>query len=201
MTGAVRIIGGQWRGQRLTVQTAHDLRPTPSRARETLFNWLRTRIDGAWCLDLFSGSGALGFEALSRGADFVVMVEQAPALAKQLVRQAEVFRATNQVQVACEDALVWLRQARVHRPFDLVFLDPPFALPTSAAACARSLLRKSLLKKDGLLYVEGPRTMPPLAGFETINQSRAGQVHFKLMQPVSVQQERLNEKSHLSRHL
>ena len=183
MTGTIRIIGGEWRGRRLSVMPERDLRPTPSRVRETLFNWLRSRIHGALCLDLFSGSGALGFEALSRGADFVVMVEHIPVLAKRLVKQAETFSATDQVQVVCEDAQAWLHRVRSQKPFDLILLDPPFSLPTLAASCGRLILQHSLLKKDGLLYVEGPRAMSPLPDFKIIKQSQAGQVGFMLMVP------------------
>lgn len=121
--GQVRIIGGKWRNTRLPVADADGLRPTSDRARETLFNWLQPALPGARVLDLFAGSGALGLEALSRGAAEALLVERDPRLAQAL--EASVQRLGAQARVVRGDASAFLR-APLHGRFDLVFLDPPF---------------------------------------------------------------------------
>ena len=120
----VRIIGGQWRRTRLKVLDKPGLRPTPDRVRETLFNWLGQDLRGLRCLDAFAGSGALGFEAASRGAVEVLMLELDPGLATHLRSQAQRLQAS-QVRVQTGDALAGLRQASAGA-WDVVFLDPPF---------------------------------------------------------------------------
>lgn len=124
--GSVRIIAGQWRGTRLPVADAAGLRPTPDRVRETLFNWLQGSLPGARVLDLFAGSGALGLEAVSRGARGAVLVERDPRLAESLRATVARLGAGDRVEVACADALAWLRAAP-RGTFDVVFVDPPFA--------------------------------------------------------------------------
>ena len=127
MTGSVRIIGGRWRGSKLPVADLPGLRPSADRVRETLFNWLQSKLPGARCLDLFAGSGALGLEAASRGAAQVVLVEHERVLAAAL--RASVARlegAAPSVGVIETDALRWLAQSP-STAFDIVFLDPPFA--------------------------------------------------------------------------
>ncbi|TPW17985.1 MAG: methyltransferase, partial [Halothiobacillaceae bacterium] len=119
---SLRIIGGTWRSRRLEFPTVEQLRPTPDRVRETLFNWLQHRIGGARCLDLFAGSGALGFEALSRGANEVVFVEIDPAAVQALRANAQRLQADN-AQIIHEEALRYL--AKPADPFDIIFLDPP----------------------------------------------------------------------------
>src|SRR5262245_38344066 len=121
--GSVRIIAGEWRGRRVPVAPNTSVRPTPDRVRETLFNWLREDIAGARCLDLYAGTGALGFESLSRGASEVWFVEQDPALVAALGAQAEVFGVTP--RVVRQDAASLLR-GRAPQRFDVVFLDPPY---------------------------------------------------------------------------
>ncbi len=121
----VRIIGGRWRGTRLPVVDAPGLRPTSDRARETLFNWLQPILPGARVLDLFAGSGALGLEALSRGAAEALLVERDPAIAGRLSETVQRLHAEHEAQVVRADALGFLRLP-VHGRFDLVFLDPPF---------------------------------------------------------------------------
>ena len=123
--GQVRIIGGQWRGTRLPVPDAPGLRPTSDRVRETLFNWLQPRLAGARVLDLFAGTGALGLEALSRGAREALFVEATPALANTLRSTIERLHAGHQATVVRADAMNWLRTPLVGR-FDVVFVDPPF---------------------------------------------------------------------------
>ena len=123
--GNIRIIGGRWRGTRLAVTEAPGLRPTSDRVRETLFNWLMPMLPGVRVLDLFAGSGALGLEAVSRGASGALLVERDPALAQSLRQACERLQAEAAVQVILADALQCLRMP-VHGRFDLVFLDPPF---------------------------------------------------------------------------
>lgn len=127
--GAVRIIGGQWRGSKLPVADAAGLRPTSDRVRETLFNWLGNgdgpALAGARVLDLFAGSGALGLEAVSRGAREAVLVERDPALAQSLRDTAARLKAGDRVHVVRADALAWLAAPLLGR-FDIVFADPPF---------------------------------------------------------------------------
>lgn len=119
----LRIIGGQWRSRRLRFPAVDGLRPTLDRVRETVFNWLQFDVEGARVLDAFAGSGALGFEALSRGAKEVIFLEKNPAAALQLKDNLKLLEARN-AQVWAGDALLWLQQNP--EPYDLVFLDPPF---------------------------------------------------------------------------
>ncbi|MEO7478071.1 MAG: 16S rRNA (guanine(966)-N(2))-methyltransferase RsmD [Lysobacteraceae bacterium] len=155
--GSVRIIGGQWRGSKLPVAEAAGLRPTSDRVRETLFNWLQAVLPGASVLDLFAGTGALGFEAGSRGAARVVMIERDPTLAASLHASATRLQAGS-IDIVCDDALRWLAHDPGQR-FDIVFLDPPFAAglwhPASAAL-------QSCLADDAWIYVEGPADATPV---------------------------------------
>ena len=175
--GAVRIIAGRWRHRVLPV--AGTLRPTPDRVRETLFNWLREDVAGARCLDLFAGAGALGFEAASRGAKHVVMVERERGAAALLERTARALDADN-VEVVCADALSWRPPAG--RAFDIVFLDPPYAGPAPEAALDR-LDRLEALAPHCLVYLETDRDtaaveLPP--GWRFVRARRAGQVGYHL---------------------
>jgi len=124
--GQVRIIGGQWRRTRLPVALRDGLRPTPDRTRETVFNWLMPVLPGTRVLDVFAGSGALGLEAVSRGASEAVLIERDPALVRSLRETVTRLPGGEAVQVIQADALRWLA-APLHGRFDLVFLDPPFA--------------------------------------------------------------------------
>jgi 16S rRNA (guanine966-N2)-methyltransferase len=150
--GHVRIVGGRWRGTRLAVADAPGLRPSADRVRETLFNWLQPVLPGARVLDLFAGSGALGLEAVSRGAREALLVERDPALAKQLRAVVERLAAGPQVQVMQADALALLR-APLHGRFDIVFLDPPFDAGLWSKAIA---LLPGWLADDAWLYIEAP---------------------------------------------
>ncbi len=123
----LRIIGGSWRGRKLSFPDVDGLRPTGDRIRETLFNWLAPDIQGARCLDLFAGSGALGLEALSRGAGESVLIEKHPAAAQSLVKNLSLLSATNAV-VINTDAVTYLAERNIPIPFDVVFIDPPFQL-------------------------------------------------------------------------
>ena len=126
--GQVRIIAGDWRGSKLPVESFPGLRPTSDRVRETLFSWLQSHVSGKRVLDCFAGTGALGFEAASRGAAEVVLLEKAPALANSLRETAARLKADN-IKIETSDSFVWLRQPAsqpTHQQFDLVFIDPPF---------------------------------------------------------------------------
>ena len=175
----LRIIGGRWRGRKLRFPPGPDIRPTPDRVRETLFNWLGARIVGARCLDLFAGSGALGLEALSRGAAHVTFVEHDIRAAQELRARLEQWQAQG-ATVERLDALQFL--AGAPRPCDVVFLDPPFAsglLPE----CARRLAGGGWLAPGARLYLEGPaQAGEPLvpAGLMPLRSKRAGEVGYHL---------------------
>jgi 16S rRNA (guanine966-N2)-methyltransferase len=176
--GEIRIIGGAWRGRRIPVVTAPGLRPTGDRVRETLFNWLAPVIDGARCLDLFAGSGALGLEALSRGAAAVHFVERQPAAAKTLEDSLRRL-GSQQGRVLVSDAVRFL--AGPPQPFDLVFLDPPFGEVEIGDLC--TLLDAGWLAADARVYLELPRAQPLPAlppGWEVLREKTAGEVRFAL---------------------
>ena len=171
----VRIIGGSWRSRVLEFPDAADLRPTPDRVRETLFNWLGQDLSGLSCLDLFAGSGALGFEALSRGAASVVMVERDPAALRALRENARKLDAAS-LTVVRGDALEFAGQTRAR--FDVVFVDPPYRLELQAAALS---VVRGLLTPRGRVYVESASAFAPGRGWTVLRSSRAGNVHFHLL--------------------
>jgi len=171
----VRIIGGLWRSRLIEFPDAADLRPTPDRVRETLFNWLGQDLAGMACLDLFAGSGALGFEALSRGAASVVMVEKHPAALRALRDNAQKLGAAN-LTVVRGDALEFARGARSR--FDVVFVDPPYRLGMRDAAL--DLLR-GLVAQGGRVYLEGDAAFGAPRGWAIFKRARAGNVHFHLL--------------------
>jgi len=178
--GSVRIIGGAWRGRRIAFPDLPDLRPTPDRVRETLFNWLQHELAGARCLDLFAGSGALGLEALSRGAKELLLVEQDPTAARYLTEQIQRLEVFAQASVVEMDAYQYL--LRPAEPFDIIFLDPPFksdAIPALAAL----LDAGTWLKRGSLVYLESPRELgaPTLPqGWEMLKSKSAGEVGYYL---------------------
>ncbi len=177
--GRLRIVGGEWRGRRLPVLDQPGLRPTPDRVRETLFNWLAPLIRGAHCLDLYAGSGALGFEAASRGAGRVVMIEKSANLVRVL-RENRLLLDTRQVEVIHADAGPWL--AGQAEPFDLVFLDPPFAEDLLGPSCA-ALAQGSWLARGARVYLEASATtgFPVLPeGWRLVRAKQAGQVRYGL---------------------
>ncbi|WP_345812779.1 16S rRNA (guanine(966)-N(2))-methyltransferase RsmD [Paraburkholderia sp. PREW-6R] len=182
---AIRIIGGDWKRTPLPVLDLDGLRPTPDRVRETLFNWLGQRLDGQRCLDLFAGSGALGFEAASRGAARVVMVERNARAASQLRANQERLTART-IEIVEADGLR-LAASLAPGSFDVVFLDPPFA-PFGDGLLDKALaLAAPLLDADGYLYVESGAALElagneSLAGWEIVRQGKAGAVHFHLLQ-------------------
>ena len=170
----VRIIGGAWRSRLVEFPDSPDLRPTPDRVRETLFNWLGQDLSGRACLDLFAGSGALGFEALSRGAAAAVMVEKDPAALRALRENAEKLGARN-LTVVRGDALEFARESRAR--FDVVFVDPPYRLGLQTAALA---LVRGLVTERGRVYVESASVLDA-PGWTILKSARAGNVHFHLL--------------------
>ena len=175
----VRIIGGLWKRSKLPVADRPGLRPTPDRVRETLFNWLGQTLDGWRCLDAFAGSGALGFEAASRGAAEVVLLERDPALVATLAASKARLRA-EAVRIERSDALQWMARAAPDA-FELVLLDPPFDAPLALPAMAAAA---RIVAAGGFVYVEAPKAIEPeavaTAGLEPWRASRAGNVHFHL---------------------
>ncbi len=179
MTGTLRIIGGEWRGRRIRFPGEGGIRPTPDRVRETLFNWLMARIPGSRCLDLFAGSGALGLEALSRGALHATFVERGRENAASL-RETAARLAPGRATVHEADALAWL--AGPAQAFDVVFLDPPFAAGLLADA-TRLLETRGWLAADAYVYVElpakaGDPVLPP--AWRPHRSGRAGAVGYHL---------------------
>jgi 16S rRNA (guanine966-N2)-methyltransferase len=171
----VRIIGGEHRGRRISVPDRPGLRPTPDRVRETLFNWLGQRLDGLACLDLFAGSGALGFEAASRGAARVVMVENDRA-AFDALDEARRTIGFGTVELHFGDAFNYLRHST--GAFDVVFLDPPFGQNSLTAALERLPPR---LTPRARVYAEAPEPVAP-PGWSELKRSRAGQVSYQLLE-------------------
>jgi 16S rRNA (guanine966-N2)-methyltransferase len=180
--GEVRIIGGHWRSRRLRFPASAGLRPTPDRVRETLFNWLAPALPGARCLDLFAGSGALGFEALSRGAASAVLVERDPNALAALRQNAEALAATG-ARIVPGEALAYLRGPV--EQFDVVFLDPPFG-PSGEAGllepCVALLHGRGWLSPGGRAYLETRRATPPELppGWQLEHSRQAGQVRYHL---------------------
>jgi 16S rRNA (guanine(966)-N(2))-methyltransferase RsmD len=173
--GEIRIIGGQWKRSKLPVPDAPGLRPTSDRIRETLFNWLGQSLSGWKVLDAFAGSGALGFEAASRDAAEVVLIERDAKLAAGLRASSQRLKATT-ITVHAADALAWM--ARCDERFDLVLLDPPFAAGLFESALAAAA---PLLAEGGLIYLESPGEIAPPRGFTAWRQGRAGAVHYQLL--------------------
>jgi 16S rRNA (guanine966-N2)-methyltransferase len=177
----VRLIGGQWKRSKLPVADAPGLRPTPDRVRETLFNWLGQNLNGWRCLDAFAGSGALGFEAASRGATAVTLVERDRKLAATLVASKTRLGATT-LRIENADAMAWMARCSPDS-FELVFLDPPFDSELVAPAVA---LASRIVVPLGFVYVESGAALNAEAlstqGLRLHRQGKAGAVHFHLLQ-------------------
>ncbi len=174
-TSQLRIIGGQWRSRRLPVAAVPGLRPTPDRVRETLFNWLQFDVPGARCLDLFAGSGALGFEALSREAAHVTLVEKSSLAFQQLQANVAVLKA-ERAELLNQDALVYLKGDI--EPFDLIFLDPPFRKGFVNEVMAL-ILANGLLRPGGMIYLEYESEFEPDFSRWSVTvhkETKAGQV-------------------------
>ena len=178
MKNEVRLIGGLYKRRKLPVADRPGLRPTPDRVRETLFNWLGQDLGGWRVLDAFAGSGALGFEAASRGAAEVLLLEQDPVLVQSLRGTIERLQA-RAVRVERTEAQRWMAACAPQR-FELVLLDPPFDAGLGAAAAA---LAARLVAPGGYVYVEGPKALPEApAGLSPHRSLRAGAVHAQLFQ-------------------
>lgn len=174
---SVRIIGGEWRRRILRFPAAADLRPTPDRVRETLFNWLGQDLSGAACLDLFAGSGALGFEAASRGASRVVLVEHSLHALQALESNARLLGIGERLQIVRADAQRFLA-AGVGR-FDVLFLDPPFHQGWIERLAP---MLAGVLSDDAAIYVEAERFLPGCGEWRTVRHGHAGRVFYHLMQ-------------------
>ena len=173
---SVRIIGGRYRRRVLPFPDSEGLRPTPDRVRETLFNWLGQDLDGWHCLDLFAGSGALGFEAASRGAAQVVLVEQAPKVLAALRENAGMLQNPPEVEIRRGDALQYLASTKLK--FDLVFLDPPFG---KGWIDRLEPLLPGVLNEDAAIYVEAEQEIEALGDWHSVRHGKAGEVHYQLM--------------------
>jgi len=186
----VRIIGGQWKRTPLPVLEAEGLRPTPDRVRETLFNWLNHLFDGHWegkaCLDLFAGTGALGFEAASRGAGRVVMVESFAPAVRQLQATKDKLKA-EQVAVMRGDAAVTTASLQAYEAgrFHAIFLDPPYHqewLPKMLPLCANLLAPGGLVYAEAEFTLDGEQPFDWMADWEVLRADKAGMVFFNLLQ-------------------
>jgi 16S rRNA (guanine966-N2)-methyltransferase len=180
--GRLRIVAGNWRSRLLEIAHVEGLRPTSERIRETLFNWLAPQIHGARCLDLYAGTGALGLEALSRGAASAVFVEVSRVAAQQLKTNIDLLKA-EKATVLQQDALEYLH-SKPEEKFDIVFLDPPFAADLLDETC-RLLVQKQLLEEGALVYLEQDRSKaePELPeGCQVLKNKTAGNVRYMLAQ-------------------
>ena len=194
--GSLRIIGGRWRGRRIALSSDVDIRPTPDRVRETLFNWLTPVIDGMRCLDLFAGSGALGLEALSRGASEAWFVEKSDTAATRLIDSLHSLQCQS-AKVVTMDALRFLRQESGR--FDMVFLDPPFDAIDLVNLC--TLLEANWLAPGAHIYIEVSRKneLPMMpASWATVREKTAGQVRFALVRRALINQEPPNGTGKMS---
>jgi 16S rRNA (guanine966-N2)-methyltransferase len=175
----VRIIGGRWRRRVLRFPDALGLRPTPDRVRETVFNWLGQELDGLTCLDLFAGSGALGIEALSRGAVEVTLVEKEAAVVRALREQAAAIGLAG-LRLEQSDALQFASRCLAQgRRFDLVFVDPPYRQGWWPKL---SPLIDGLLAEGARAYVEAEARIDPPQGWRVFREGKAGQVFFHLFE-------------------
>ncbi len=181
--GQVRIISGTLRGRKLSVPRIAELRPTADRVRETLFNWLQPLVAGSRCLDCFAGTGALSFEALSRGAAEVVLIECHRGQVARLRQTAVQFGVSAHTKIHCADAYRWLVRTPPE-PFDMIFLDPPFADDRLGTLC-NQLISDGWLTPQATLYLEqSVHREPPLlpAGWSWWRQQTSGEVWFALAQ-------------------
>ncbi len=178
--GSIRIIAGKHRGRKLPVLLAEGLRPTTDRVKETVFNWLMPYIHKAYCLDCYAGAGSLGFEALSRGAEQVTLIELNKAAAKQLQANKTLLKVDN-LTVKQSDVLAFLRN-KPEQSFDVVFIDPPFR--QNFVAQTAQLLTQGWLSKQALIYVETEAESEQLLpdSWQLLKEKIAGQVAYRLYQ-------------------
>ena len=176
----VRIIAGCWKGRNIPVIKKEDVRPTPNRVRETVFNWLQEFLPGSYCLDLFAGSGVLGFESISRGAAQATIVDRDPDIINLLQKQIELF-ATDAIHLICDDGVHFITTAK--QKFDIVYLDPPFQ-KFELDHLLVLLSTANILNPNALVYTEGspgqlPQELPP--NWQWRRQAKAGQVAYGLI--------------------
>lgn len=181
-SGTLRIIGGDWRGRRLEFPSSPNLRPTGDRIRETLFNWLAAEVSGSRCLDLFAGSGALGLEALSRGARHCTFLETSSAAIEGINAHLSLLNAVDRGRVINTNALSWRED-----PFDIVFVDPPFS-DNLAIDSLKHLINNQLLTDSALVYLEVASTasledLPP--ALSIIRDKQSGAVRYLLLEQQS----------------
>ena len=182
--GRLRIIAGNWRGRKLPFPDRESLRPTPDRVRETLFNWLQSLVPGSRCLDLFAGSGALGFEAASRGAMLVVMLERDEQAVSALRQNVKLLEA-QQVEVVADEVTAYLqrqRQAENVSVFDIVFIDPPYRLGL-VPSCCQLLESQHWLAEGAKIYIEcdaGEQLEGLPESWQCMKNKKAGQVGYYL---------------------
>jgi 16S rRNA (guanine966-N2)-methyltransferase len=179
----VNIIGGKFRSRKISFPELPELRPTPNRIRETLFDWLQQDAVGARCLDAFAGSGALGFEALSRGADSVVFLEKDRAVIEALTRNAEALKVTEQIDCIQQNSVDWLNRPNTGKAFNLVFLDPPFHQPW-LIPCLEALATGHWLAPDAWVYIESAQPLDTQGipqAFDLYRHKKAGQVYYGLL--------------------
>jgi len=177
----LRIIGGQWRGRKLAIADIEGLRPTGDRIRETLFNWLMGDIPESRCLDLFAGSGALGLECLSRGAEEVILLEKNTIAAEQLRQHCKLLNTTKG-KIINADTLNWLKQPSLKpQSIDIVFIDPPFAGDLWQAAIS-ALENSDLLANNALIYVETSKNtlLTTPEDWKLTKEKTTGQVCYRL---------------------
>ena len=178
----LRVIGGQWRSRKLSFPTIEGLRPTPDRVRETLFNWLQNAVPGARCLDLFAGSGALGIEALSRGAAHCNFVDINSASSKTLKENLTLLKCQDG-SISQSDTAQWLKKQALNNTdqFDLVFLDPPFNKGFCQPLC-QQLTDSNLLSAGAYVYVETEPHVELNTPWRLHREKLSGQVHYRLYQ-------------------
>lgn len=188
-SGFIRIIAGSWRGRKLPVHDVEGLRPTTDRVKETVFNWLMNKIDQSHCLDCFAGSGSLAFEALSRGAKSVTLVEKDNLAARQIEQNLSLLNVNN-ARLVKGDCLSFLQSLDVadgnkaENKFDLVFIDPPFRQNLATPIC-QLLVERQLLSPSALIYVEIESELKDFvapASWQQLKEKTAGQVSFRLYQ-------------------
>ncbi|WP_257263323.1 16S rRNA (guanine(966)-N(2))-methyltransferase RsmD [Endozoicomonas sp. ONNA2] len=178
--GQLRIIAGEWRSRKLPVANVPGLRPTSDRVRETVFNWLAMVTPGARVLDVFSGTGVLSMEALSRGASSALLLEKSPVAANVLKSNLAMLKA-GRAKVVESDSLTWLKQP-AETSFDLIFLDPPFRMNLLEPAC-QLLESNGYLNENSLIYIEVEKELAPLPipkNWQLEKSKNAGQVNFSL---------------------
>jgi 16S rRNA (guanine966-N2)-methyltransferase len=182
MRGKVRIIGGKWRGRIIKVAPRENLRPTLDRVRETLFNWLRPHIHNTKCLDCFAGSGILGLEAMSQGAESVTFIEKDEPCIKVLRESVSILEVESKCNIIRQDVLSWLVKQKFTNPFDVIFLDPPYDKDLFTPTL-KLLQQSESIGPNTLIYFEDNQPLSKCPdNFSILKQAKAGMVTFHLIQ-------------------